>query len=86
MVAKLAEGETSQIFKAQGIRVMVHLVNRTPAAPLPLERVKKTIHSKLWKEKLAELQKAYLDKVKSSSKIEVHEGVWKDIQKELGGA
>ena len=86
IVDKLADGETSSIFKAHGIRVLAHLVKRTPAAPLPFERVKKTIHSKLWKEKLNNLRNAYLDKIKSQTKIEVHEGEWKDIQKELGGA
>lgn len=85
VVAKLADGETSQIFKAQGIRVLVHLVERTPAAPLPFERVKKSISSELRKEKLKKLRSAYLEKLRSQSTIEVREGEWKDIQKELGG-
>lgn len=86
VVANLADGETSSIFKAQGIRVFTHLVKRTPAAPLPLARVKKSIRAKLWKEKLNKLRSDYIEKLKAQSKIEIHEGEWKDIQKELGGA
>ena len=86
VVAKLIDGETSQIFTAQGIRVLVHLVERTPEAPLPLERVKQSIRSKIWEEKLNQIRNTYLDKIKSRSEIEVRQRNWEKIQKELGGA
>jgi len=86
IVAKLADGETSQIFTAQGIRVVAHLVKRTPAAPLSFDRVKTSIKSELHKVKLNKLREAYLKQLKAQSKIEVHDGEWQDIRKELGGA
>ncbi len=86
VVDKLVDGETSQIFRAQGIRVLVHLIERTPEAPLPLERVKETIRNKLSKEKLNQLRQAYIDKLKAGSEIEVRMQNWEKIQKELGGA
>ena len=85
VVAKLSDDETSQIFTAQGIRVMVHLVKRTPEAPIPLEKVKESIRSTIFKEKVNRMLTDYLDKVKSGSKIEIREKQWKAIQKELGG-
>jgi hypothetical protein len=86
MVDKLAVGETSPVFNAQGTRVLVHLVDRTLAAPLPLERVKETIRSQVEDEKMQQERKAYLEKLKSRSEIEVQERKWQAIQKELGGA
>ncbi len=86
VVDKLTVGETSKIFKAQDIRVMVHLVGRTPASPIPLERVAGTIRSKLVREKVNQERKDYLEELRSRSKIEVRKGQWQAIQKELGGA
>ena len=86
VVDKLIDGETSQIFTAQGIRVMVHLVERTPGAPLPLERLQESIRSRLSSEKLDKLRSTYVDNLKSRSDIEVRMRQWKAIQKELGGA
>ena len=84
VVEKLTEGETSQIFKAQGIRVVVHLVKRTPAAPVPLERVKKLIHKKLSREKIDLLNVTFLDSLKSRSEIKIREKNWGKIQNDLG--
>jgi hypothetical protein len=86
VVDKLAPGETSQIFNAKGSRVMVHLMTRTPEAPLPLERVSRPIRAELEREKLMEVRKEYSDIIKSRSRIEVRERQWKASQKELGGA
>jgi hypothetical protein len=86
VVDKLAVGETSPIFTAEGKRVIVHLVERTPSYPLPLERVKESIRSRIVKEKMEKARKDYLDRIKSSSQIEVRKRPWKAIQKELGGA
>ena len=86
VVDKLVDGETSQIFKAQGIRVLAHLVERTPERPLPLARVKDSIRTVLWQKKLDEVRRTYLETLKSRSKIEVRERQWKAIQQELGGS
>lgn len=86
VVDKLTVGETSPIFTAEGKRVIIHLVSRTPSYPLPLERVKESVRSKVVKEKMEKVRKDYLDRIKSNSQIEVRKRSWKAIQKELGGA
>jgi len=82
----LVDGETSQIFTAQGIKVMVHMVERTPEEPLPLERVKEPIRATLKRKKFRELRDEYLDTLRSGSDIKVKNRKWQKIQKELGGA
>jgi len=86
VVDKLVVGETSQIFTAQGVRVMAHLIERIPETPLPLERVKESIRTTLWNKKLNQVRNTYLDTIKSRSQIEIRQRKWKEIQKELGGA
>jgi len=86
MVDKMAIGETSPVFTAQGIRVVVHLVDRTVATPLPLARVSAKIGSAIKREKVEAAAKAYIEKIKAQSEIEVRNRQWKAIQKELGGA
>ncbi|MEJ2033891.1 MAG: peptidylprolyl isomerase [Deltaproteobacteria bacterium] len=85
MVEKMVDGETSPIFTAQGVKVIAHLLERTPETPLPLDRVKSSIRSHLSSEKIRQSRSAYLDKIKSQSKIEIKQRQWKAIQKELGG-
>lgn len=86
VVDRLVPGETSQVFTAQGIKVMVHLEERTPERPLPLARVKDSVRSQMRTEKLAQLRQEYLDTLKSRSKIDVKTRQWRSLQKELGGA
>jgi hypothetical protein len=86
VVEKLSEGETSQIFTAQGVRVMVHLSKLIPSAPIPFDRVKDAILRTLFEKKVQELEKGYLEALKSGSEIEVNTGQWEDVRKELGGA
>ena len=85
-VEKLVAGETSPVFTAQGIRVLVHLQQYTPATPLPVERVANTIRARLVREKIDRQRREYLEMLKSRSKIDVRNRQWKAIQKELGGA
>jgi parvulin-like peptidyl-prolyl isomerase len=85
VVAKLAAGETSQPFASQGHRFLVHLTRRSPAIPLPLEKITQTIRSRLIQNKIAQKRKEYLDLLKSRSEIKVNESIWQAIQKELGG-
>ena len=86
VVDNLVDGETSQIFKAQDIRVMVHLVERTKETPLALDRVKESIRASLSREKLNQLRNTYLDSLKSQLDIKIRMRQWQAIQKELGGA
>lgn len=84
VVKRLIDGETSQIFTAQGTRVMVHLVKRTPKAMLPLDRVKKTIQEIFRKKEMSRVRDSYLDTIKSFSKINIQMSNWEKIQNELG--
>jgi len=86
VVEKLGVGETSQIFKAQGVRVMVHLVARTLESPLPLEQVKASVRKQLRKERILQARDEYVKTLRSRSQIDVRQRKWKSIQKELGGA
>lgn len=86
IVDKLAEGETSQIFKAGGTRVVVHLVSRTPGQPMALEKIKDSLLAGFKRESFDKARKAYLETLRSNTKIELDKGSWKSIQKELGGA
>ena len=86
VVDRLVKGETSQVFTAQGIKVMVHLEERTAEMPVPLARVKDSVQTQLRQKKLAELRQDYLERLKSQSRIDVKMRQWRSLQKELGGA
>jgi len=86
VVSNLADGETSSIFTAQGVRVMVHLFKRTPETVIPFERVKDMIAKDLNQKKVMVLEKDYLDTIRASSDINIEQGEWEDLKKELGGA
>jgi len=86
VVDKLSAGETSQIFEARGEHVLVHLVSRTPAQPLPLEKVRDSLILGYKRETFDKERAAYLEVLRANTPIEVDEGNWKSIQKELGGA
>ncbi len=86
VVDKLSVGETSPVFQAQGIQVVVHLVEITPEKPIPFERVKDMARTDLKKKKLNMIRQEYLDQLRANSSIEVSPRQWKSIQKELGGA
>ncbi|MEJ2690076.1 MAG: peptidyl-prolyl cis-trans isomerase [Deltaproteobacteria bacterium] len=85
IVAGLSKGETSQPFTIEGHRFLVHLTNRTPAVPVPLEKVTQNIRSRLRQEKIARKRNEYLELLKSKSEIKVNESNWQEVQKELGG-
>ena len=86
VVINLVDGETSKIFTAQGIKVLVHLNERTPEALLPLEQVKASVRSRITSDKLRQERHTYLEAIKSGSKIEIKQRNWEKIKKELGGA
>lgn len=85
VVAGLSKGETSPPFEFEGQRFIVHLTSRTPAEPLPLEKVAGNIRSTLLQKKIAQKRKEYLDLLKTRSVIKVNESNWQSVQKELGG-
>ncbi len=83
VVSNLAAGETSSIFTAQGIRVMVHLIKRSPETVIPFERVKEMISKDLQQKKIKALEKDFLNKIRANSEIEIDQGEWEDVKKEL---
>lgn len=86
VVDRLAVGETSPLFSAQGSQALVHLVERTPERPVPLEQAAGTIRTRLVKEKMDRQRSEYLALLKARSKIEVKERQWQSVRKELGEA
>lgn len=82
-VNNLADGETSSIFTAQGIRVMAHLVKRSPETVIPFDRVKEMISQDLQKKKIQLLEKDFLNKIRANSEIEIDQDEWQDVRKEL---
>ena len=86
VVRNLSDGETSSIFTAQGIRVMVHLVKRSPETVIPFERVKEMISQDLKQQKIKTLEKDFLNIIRSKSNIEIDQGEWENVRKEIGGA
>ncbi|ADH85104.1 peptidyl-prolyl cis-trans isomerase [Desulfurivibrio alkaliphilus] len=86
VVEKLAPGETSAPFDAQGSRVVVHLIDRVPENPLPFERVAGNIRDRLVREKTAQLRQSYLDQLRARSRIEINDRNWRNVRNELGGA
>ena len=86
VVSNLSEGETSSIFTAQGIRVMVHLLKRSPETVIPFDRVKDTISQDLQQKKIKSLEKDFLNKIRTNSEIEIDQDEWQDVRKELEDA
>ncbi len=85
VVQGLSKGETSQIFTAQDVKVLVHLVEVVPQKPLSFDRVKESIRNKLKHQKASALRKDYLDVLKAQSEISINERQWEKIKSELGG-
>ena len=86
VVSNLAAGETSSIFTAQGIRVMVHLLKRSPETVVPFDRVKDAISQDLQQQKIKALEEDFLNIIRANSDIEIDQGEWEDVKKEIGGA
>ena len=85
VVDKLKEGETSQIFPAQGVRIVVHLAKRTPEGAIPMERFENSIAAQIRRDKIKQMRSDYIERLRSNAQIEVDARQWKSIQKELGG-
>ncbi len=85
VVEGLTQGETSHIFRAQGVRLMVHLEHRSPARPLPLEQVSSSIRDELQQQQLGLARQAYLDQLRAHARIDVKNRQWRTLQQELGG-
>lgn len=86
VIEGLSKGETSEPFVSNGVRYIVHLIDHSPAKPLPLARVADSIRAKLERDRLEQKRKSYLDQLKSRSEIKVSNSAWEKVKKELGEA
>ncbi len=81
VVSNLADGETSAIFTAQGVRVMVHLIKRTRETDVPFEHLE-MIAKDLNQKKVMVLEKDFLDTIRASSEIIIdQEKMGKNLKK-----
>ncbi|OGQ99175.1 MAG: hypothetical protein A2521_08760 [Deltaproteobacteria bacterium RIFOXYD12_FULL_57_12] len=83
VVANLAKGELSAIFKTGGKSAVVKLVNRQPGETQPLEQAGGGISSRLQEGKLTKLRAAYVAELKGKSQIKMNRSVWNAVRKEL---
>jgi parvulin-like peptidyl-prolyl isomerase len=81
---KLDKGSVSLPFVFDGNFGMLKLYERLPGQVSSLEQVKGQISEQLKKEKFEVIKAEYLNKLKSRSKIDINEGVWNDLERELG--
>ncbi len=86
IVQGLAKGEVSAPFEVKNHAVLVKLLDRTPATPLPLDHVKKDIKEKLREEKFQAIKEAYIKKLRAMSEIKINHKVWAELEKELRGS
>jgi len=85
IVQGLSKGEVSSPFDVKGHAIMVKLIDRTPATPLPLDHVKKKIARRLEEEKFRQIKADYLKELRARSIIKINKKVWKQLERELGG-
>lgn len=81
---KLDKGGVSVPFAFDGKYGLLKLVDRVPGKVASLEQVKTTVVEQLKKQKFALIKDEYLTKLKSRSKIDINQGVWNDLERELG--
>ncbi len=86
MVAALKSmkpGDISPIIKFKDWYAIVKLIRRYPEQAHPFKMVKKSLRKELLKKRFNEVRDAYLEKLRSRSKIEVDADAWKSIKKSL---
>ncbi len=84
IVQKLAKGEVSPPTEINGRAVLVKLLERTQALPIPLRQVRQRIARKLESQKFQELKSEYEKKLRDRSEIKVNYEVWNELERELG--
>jgi len=63
--------------------VFIKLVRRYPGQPRPLKEVAGELRKMLYRKRYRETEKALLAQLRKGSEIEVDEGAWKDLRREL---
>jgi parvulin-like peptidyl-prolyl isomerase len=82
-VAKLADGQVSAPVERGDEIVFIKLVRRYPGQPRPLKEVAGELRKMLYRKRYRETEKALLAQLRKGSEIEVDEGAWKDLRREL---
>lgn len=81
---KLEKGGISVPFPFDGDYVLLNVLEHFPGQITPFVEVKDKIVQQLKKDKLELIKTEYINKLKSRSKIDINDGVWKDLARELG--
>ena len=82
-VAGLAQGEVSPVFAWNGRYGMVRLIQFTPSSVLPLAKVENLIDQQLRTDKMKDVRKVYLKKLRAAAAINVNDKTWRRLLKEL---
>ncbi len=80
VVQGLSKGDISDPVDIKGHLAVIKLLERRPATPLPLDKVKGQIRERLLHEKLAQLKRDFLSKIKAKSEIKIDQKAWKDLR------
>ena len=83
---RLEKGAISEPFPLDGGHVLVKLSEHLPGKVTSLDQVQGQIIDQLKKEKFAAAKVEYINKLKSRSKIEINDRVWKDLTRETANA
>lgn len=81
---KLEKGAVSIPFRLNQNYGLVRLLDRIPGVVLPLSQVKGKVVEEIKKDRFEMLKVEYINKLKSRSQIDINEGVWNDLARELG--
>lgn len=81
---QLDKGQVSMPFVHDGSYGLLKLYDRLPGQVIPFEQVKVQVNEQLKKKKFEVVKSEYLNKLKSRSKIDFNQGVWNDLERELG--
>lgn len=81
---QLDKGQVGMPFVLDGSYALLKLHDRLPGQVSTFEQVKVQVNEQLKKKKFEVAKSEYLNKLKSRSKIDLNEGVWNDLERELG--
>ncbi len=84
IIQKLSRGEVSPPTEINGRAVIIKLMDRTPALPIPLQQIRQRIAKKLEEQKFQELKANYEKKLRDMSEIRVNKAAWNELEREMG--
>ncbi len=84
VLKSLTVGEVSRPFPDNDQMILVKLLGKKKATPMPLDHVKNDIIEKIKKNKFEQIRSNYLAKLKTNSAITVNENTWDSLKRKLG--